>query len=172
LSAGGNDFAGLNDLRPLLRDDCTAATAAKDCFRSGKGGLKAFYDTMDQYYRLLIGVVYTRTSVDCHIVMHCYDYAVPNGKGVFGAAGWLKPALEAAKVPQVLHQACVVYLIDGFARMLDNIAVMDPAHLHVVHSAGTLSPADWANELHPNGKGFKKMANSAWKPLLKALDLA
>ena len=172
LSGGGNDFAGFNDMRPLLKDSCSGETTANGCFRSGAQGLPGFLERMDTYYRKLIGVVYTRTTLDCLIVMHTYDYAIPDGKGVFGKDGWLQPALSAAGVKPELHQACVVHLLDAFYKVLDNITKMDPAHLHVVDSRGTLGPGDWANELHPKGSGFKKIAMQCWKPALKGIGLA
>ena len=171
ISAGGNDFAGFYDMRPLLKENCARETTAKGCFRGGDAGVKAFFDRIDQYYRKLIGVIYTRTSLDCLIVMHSYDYVIPNGKGVFGGEGWLLPALVDAGVPATLHQPCVNFLIDSFHNVLTKIAVTDPRHLFVVDSRGTLGPNDWANELHPKGRGFKKLANTAWKPVLDTLGL-
>ncbi len=35
ISGGGNDFAGLNDLLPLLHPDCSSAHSAADCFKNG-----------------------------------------------------------------------------------------------------------------------------------------
>lgn len=172
ISGGGNDFAGFNDLRPLLKRDCAAETTAKACFRTGAGGLKAFFDNIDQHYRALIGLIYTRTSLDCHIVLHDYDYAQPNGKGVLGRPGWLLPALVDAGVPEGLRQGCVNHLIDAFHGVLAGIAKGDPAHLHVVDSRGTLEPGDWANELHPKRAGFNKIGQQCWKPLLQSLQLA
>jgi hypothetical protein len=172
LSGGGNDFAGFNDLRPLLKDNCSGETTAKGCFRGGDSGLKGFLDRIDEYYRKLIGVVYSRTSPDCIIVMHSYDYAVPNNKGIFGDKGWLKPALLDASVPAILHQDCVNLLIDSFHNVLTKITKMDTEHLFVVDSRGTLTAHDWANELHPKGTGFKKIAKTKWKPLLERIGLA
>lgn len=172
ISGGGNDFAGFNDMRPLLNLDCTGAETATDCFRSGDGGLSSFLERMEQYYRKLIGLVYTYTSLDCVIVMHCYDYSIPDGRGVFGGAGWLKPALAAAGVPDLLHRDCVRYLIDAFHKLQADIASSDPEHLLVVDSRGTLSDDDWANELHPKGKGFEKIAEKRWKPVLAGASLA
>ncbi len=40
--SGGNDFAGFNDMRPLLNLNFTNATTAEDCFKSGDGGLSDF----------------------------------------------------------------------------------------------------------------------------------
>ncbi|PLC05585.1 hypothetical protein CY658_00375 [Variovorax sp. RO1] len=172
ISGGGNDFAGFNDLRPLLKTDCSAETLAAQCFRNGTGGFDQFLVEMDEQYRALIGLIYTRTSVDCHIVMHSYDYAPPTGEALFGREGWLRPALVDAGVVPELFKPCVDHLIDGFHGMLLNIAKGDPQHLHVVDSRGTLGPSDWANELHPNGRGFKKIAVERWKPVLQPLNLA
>ena len=35
--------------------------------------------------RRLIGLIYTHTSLDCVILMHSYDYAIPDGRGVAGS---------------------------------------------------------------------------------------
>jgi len=172
ISGGGNDFAGFNDMRPLLNLDCTGAQTAADCFRAGDGGLGRFLEHMDQYYRRLIGLIYTHTSLDCVILMHSYDYAIPDGRGVAGSPGWLKPALVDAGVPESLQRDCVRYLIDAFQAMVTDIAAGDPSHLLVVDSRGTLSDNDWANELHPKGKGFKKIAKECWKPILMDTGLA
>ncbi|BDT67862.1 hypothetical protein os1_20400 [Comamonadaceae bacterium OS-1] len=172
ISGGGNDFAGFNDMRPLLKDKCSKETTAEGCFQAGEQGLDGFLDRMDQYYRKLIGVIYTRTSLDCHIIMHSYDYAIPDGKGVFGQQGWLQPALVNAGVPPDLQQLCVKLLLDRFHKVLLNIVAMDPGHLHLVDSRGTLGAGDWANELHPTGGGFKKIAIQKWGPLLRDIGLA
>jgi hypothetical protein len=172
ISGGGNDFAGFNDMRPLLNLDCSGAETAEDCFRSGDGGLDAFLKRTEHYYRTLIGHIYTLTPVHCVMVMHSYDYAIPDGRGVFGGKGWLKPALEAAGVPESLQRDCVRYLITRFHSMLTSISSGDPDHLLVVDSRGTLDEGDWANELHPKGKGFKKIANERWKPVLHRANLA
>ena len=64
------------------------------------------------------------------------------------------------------------YLIDAFQAMVTDIAAGDPSHLLIVDSRGTLSDNDWANELHPKGKGFKKIAKECWKPILMDTGLA
>ena len=172
ISGGGNDFAGFNDLRPLLKQDCSGETSADGCFAGGASGLQGFLDNMDTYYRKLIGVVYTHTSPDCSIVMHTYDYAVPDGKGVFGDVAWLKPALVDAQVADNLQQKCVVYLLDAFHGVLQDICKTDPQHLFVVDSRGTLRKQEWANELHPTPAGFAKIARERWLPVLRRLGLA
>ena len=172
ISGGGNDFAGFNDMRPLLKQSCIGQTKAMDCFRTGEGGLDEFMDNIDKYYRKLIGLIYTHTKPGCKIIMHTYAYCVPNGKGVFKDVGWLKPALDDADVDPQLHQACVRYLLDRFYEVLDNIRKTDPANLDIVDSRAALQPSDWANELHPSGAGFKKIADDFWHPVLKKHKLA
>ena len=76
---------------------------------------------VDLYYRKLIGLIYTHTKPGCKIIMHTYDYSIPNGIGVFGSHGWLKPAMMDAGVPAQLQQACVKFLLDAFYDVLDNI---------------------------------------------------
>jgi hypothetical protein len=172
ISGGGNDFAGFNDMRPLLNLDCANAHSAEECFNAGGSGLPDFLDRMDRHYRTLIGRVYTRTSLDCRIVMHAYDYAIPDGRGALGHPAWLQPALSDANVPPALQQACVKYLIDAFFDMLSEITKGDPAHLLLVDSRGTLAAGDWANELHPKPGGFKKIVKYRWQPLLEQAGLA
>lgn len=172
ISGGGNDFAGFNDLRPLLQEDCTGKADASSCFRSGVGGLDAFLESTEDYYRRLIGLVYTYTKLDCVIVMHSYDYAIPNGNGLGHDKGWLGPALDDAKVPVALRPLCMRHLIDAFHARLQALTVLDPAHLLVVDSRGQLADGDWANELHPTKSGFKKVATQAWRPVLRQAGLA
>jgi hypothetical protein len=172
ISGGGNDFAGFNDLRPLLKSDCKSETTAKGCFQTGANGLIGFLDSVEDSYRRLIGIIYTHTKLDCLIVMHSYDYAVPDGRGVLGHEGWLKPALDAAGVKTGLHKGCIEYLIDCFYDRLVKVTKMDPTHLIVVDSRGALVAKDWANELHPTGPGFRKIVNNKWRPTLTTLNLA
>jgi hypothetical protein len=173
ISAGGNDFAGLKDLTPLLNLDCANAKNAKDCFRKGKGGLNDFLDTINNHYRNLIGQIWTRSLPNCQIVLHTYDYALPSGRGFAGiGSAWIKPALDAAKVPPKLQQACVNHIIDALAGVFQGIVKTDPTHFHLVDSRGVLSANEWANELHPTAGGFKKIATTAWRPVLQQIGLA
>jgi hypothetical protein len=171
ISAGGNDFAGENDLLPLLEDDCSAATTPEECFVFGPGGVEVFFQTIDAYYRAMIGYAYTRTPPNCHTVMHTYDYAIPNGKGLGRGKGWLRDAFVKAQVPEPLHQTYVKWLIDQHTRVLNTIAASDPDFLHVVDSRGVLAPTEWANELHPTGEGFRKIAEESWVPVLRSINL-
>ncbi|AEG94050.1 SGNH/GDSL hydrolase family protein [Ramlibacter tataouinensis] len=170
ISGGGNDFAGFADLRPLLKSDCSQEDDPQACF-AAKPGLDEFFAAVDDHYRRLVGLIHASTRSDCVVVMHTYDYAIPNGRGVFGDS-WLKPALDDAKVKPHLQQECVKLLIDRFAEVLESICESDPEHFRLVDSRGTLAPEHWANELHPTPQGFQKLVKDQWRPVLQEAGLA
>lgn len=175
LSGGGNDFAGFNDLRPLLRDDCSGATTATDCFRADEEDRSLGWllrKTADNL-RQLIGMILVSTPERANIVMHNYDYALPSGRGVFGRGkAWLKPALDDARVAPGLQQDAIRLLIDRMTLEFEALEAIDPSRIFLVDSRNTLAASDWANELHPKPAGFRKIARQRWEPVLEALELA
>jgi hypothetical protein len=175
ISGGGNDFAGMNDLRPMLNADCSAATQASECFRSGDGvGTVAWLMTKTaNSYRMLIGQIMAASRPETFILMHNYDYAYPTGKGVFSnKSSWLKPALDDAKVPMDLQRDCIKFVIDALSNELQALTHIDSERVFLIDSRGTLTENDWANELHPKPSGFKKIARTTWLPVLKEIGLA
>jgi hypothetical protein len=101
------------------------------------------------------------------VLVHGYDYPVPDGRGFLGGWGplpgpWLKPGFdEKLFVDIAATTQMMVVLIDRFNTMLQNL-VRGPGFENVryVDLRGTLSNAPgnykdwWANELHPTGGGF------------------
>ena len=174
VSGGGNDFAGFNDLRPLLGVDCGACATAQACFNHGAqpGSVEALFDRVAQYYGELIDRTLWSVPAAATIFVHSYDYALPTGQAVIGSSAWLKPALVAANVPPALRAACVAYLIDAFAARLSALEAGYGGRVAFVDSRGTLDPVDWANELHPTGAGFRKIARQRWLPALVAAGVA
>lgn len=174
VSGGGNDFAGFNDLRPLLKADCSTAQSAADCFRGGNGdGTVGFLvEKMYEHYALLVTRILMAVPRSATILVHCYDYAVPDGRGVGGGPGWLKPALDSARVPTALQAACIRFLVDRCHGVLQRIAAGANGRVVLIDSRGTLAQGDWANELHPRPAGFRKIAQTRWRPALAALGLA
>ncbi len=175
LSGGGNDFAGFNDLRPLLKDDCRKFKTAAACFRPGEEErtLGWLMKKITENTSLLIGQIFMMARPGTLVFLHNYDYAYPSGKGVFGGkSDWLKPALADAGVPARLHHPCIKRLIDQLTKTLAAIAKQNPQRIFLVDSRGTLAPSDWANELHPKSVGFRKLAEQKWQPVLSAQGLA
>ena len=168
VSGGGNDFAGFNDLRPILGLDCSACVTEDACFNHGAapGTIEELFDRVKRYYIELIDEIAARIPAAARIFVHNYDYALPTGKAVIGKSGWLKPALVAAQVPASLRAACVRYIIDQFSLRLADLQTSYAGRVVFVDSRGTLGPNDWANELHPTAGGFGKIARQQWKPAL------
>lgn len=174
VSGGGNDFAGFNDLRPLLGVDCSACASEDACFNHGSapGCVEALFDGVKTYYVDLLDRILAAMPATARVFVHSYDYALPSGVAVIGSKAWLKPALAAARVPPGLRAACVRYLIDQFSLRLAELVTMYGTRVVFVDSRGVLGPGDWANELHPKGTGFNKIARRRWKPALDAAGLA
>ena len=175
ISGGGNDFAGLNDLLPLLKLDCSNAHSAEDCFKSGnaEGTLTNLMGRVAEAYTLLIGQIMVKGPTGIKIFVHNYDYAVPSGKGVFGGeSDWLKRPLDDALVPAGLQRECVKLIINRFSDVLTTLRDQGNGQVVFVDSRNTLADADWANEIHPKPEGFEKIANLKWAPVLKSCGLA
>ena len=169
VSGGGNDFAGFNDLRPMLLDDCSACRTARDCFIAGDAeGTEAWLmQRLHENVALLIHRALRVMPADAAVVLHSYDYAVPDGRG----EPWLQPALLDARVPPALQHDCIRLLVDDAAAAMQQLVDALPGRIMLADSRGTLDPADWANELHPKPRGFAKIAAGAWRPVLARIGL-
>jgi hypothetical protein len=103
------------------------------------------------------------------VLIHGYDYAVPDGRGVLGGWGplpgpWLQPGFTEKQFAELAQNTAMVQdVIDRFNVMLQTLAGKpDYKHVHYVDLRGTLSNSLrgdsyktwWANELHPEKKGF------------------
>lgn len=110
------------------------------------------------------------------IYVHTYDYPTPRnsparflGAGILGP--WLYPAFLLAEVPQPMWIALSDYLLDQLAqailaldsqsgsRALPAVSVVDTRNILKRARLGTIaSDGDWANEIHPNTTGYRKLA--------------
>jgi hypothetical protein len=109
------------------------------------------------------------------MVIHGYDYPVPDGRGYLGGfwilpGPWLAPGFRKKGYPDSeLQMRCdlMVTLIDRFNGLLRGVAGGPGLeHLHHVDLRGTLSQqiqgqaykGSWNDELHPTEHGFGKVA--------------
>lgn len=150
VSGGGNDFAGADDLDPLLKKgkpDDAASWFKPEQTDALFANIRAGYER----------VVYLRDTFcpKVPIVTHCYDYAHPNGKSLLWFSPWIKPSLDKIGMPPALHCDTVKIIIDRLAEVQN--ALNAPLY-HFVDTRKLLGPGDWANELHPTGDGFNKIA--------------
>lgn len=159
-SGGGNDIAARNLLK-MLRPDCSGAKNYRTCFRDGQPGQRLA--EIQGAYRELVAIR-DRCRPGAVIVTHNYDYAVLGRKLLWMA--WLEPYMQLARVPKKFREDIVAVIIDGFEEMLSSL--QGPG-FEFVKTSGTLRKTDWANELHPNLNGFRKLARRFRKTLLKHL---
>lgn len=181
ISAGGNDFAGLGDLdAKILRSDCSGAADVAACYRDGAP--EDVFDDVKTAVRALLGTV-NDVNPGLPVLLHNYDYAIPDGRTVPGIPCWLKLPMDNCNVPapgtpvQGLRRDLVRDLIDRFTLCVDALAdeALRDGHLakpELVWSAGTLRDDEWANELHPTPGGFRRLVRDAWSgPARKAFGL-
>ena len=104
------------------------------------------------------------------ILVHGYDYPVPDGRGYLGGwwllpGPWLEPGFREKGYGDVKTRAHLArQLIDRFNAMLERVAAIpDFAHVRYIDLRRTLSGGrnyrkDWADEMHPSPSGFRRLA--------------
>jgi hypothetical protein len=164
LSGGGNDVAG-DEFGMLLNHAMSAKAGLNEQVVAG---------VVDERVRLAYVFIVSAVTKVCElrvgrripILLHGYDYAVPDGRGFFGGwwllpGPWLQPGFRQKGFGDLQQcTALVEKLIDRFNDMLDGLVQLpDFSHLRHVDLRGTLSSGAgykqfWDNELHPTKKGF------------------
>jgi lysophospholipase L1-like esterase len=168
LSGGGNDVVG-DEFAILLNHAASSIAGLNDSIVTGVIDQRA----RDSYATILSAITAICTAhvgQPIPIIVHGYDYPVPDGRGFLGGGGplpgpWLEPGFRRKGYAQMAQrrQICVD-LIDRFNTMLKGLAGKTPfAHVKFLDLRNTLTTgtnykADWANELHPTERGYEKVA--------------
>ena len=109
-------------------------------------------------------------SPTTHLVFQCYDFALPDGRGICNLGPWLKPTFDLRGFPsQATRFSVVKEMLQQFALMLQTVAA-GHQRVSVINGQGLLAPqtSSWDNELHPEGAGFAKHA-ALFRTTLKAI---
>jgi lysophospholipase L1-like esterase len=168
LSGGGNDIAG-DEFAILINHVLSGLPPVNEDIVRGVVDVRL----RNAYTFLISGLTeIAQRYLDrpIPILLHGYDYAIPDGRGFLGGwaflpGPWLQPGLRQKGYQDLgANKAIVRGLIDAFNVMLRQVSAL-PAFGHVkyVDLRGTLSQgpgykADWANELHPTKDGFRTVA--------------
>lgn len=149
-SAGGNDIAGDQFCIFLNYNDSKSLGLNQDRFEKALNMIEACY--------LDLFAFRDRLAPNVPIISHCYDFPIPSGIHPLCAGPWLKPSIDYCKWnisqgTKIVHEALATYRM-----MLLKLAGRPENHFYVVDTQGLLKPQDWANELHPNPAGFKRLA--------------
>jgi len=169
LSGGGNDIAG-REFGMLLNHARSKGI---------RGFNKQVVDgVIDERIRFAYITILSAVNRICEerlhktlkILVHGYDYPVPDGRGFLGGwwllpGPWLEPGFREKGYESLDDRIEMTKeLIDRFNAMLESLLTLpELANVTYVDLRGTLSTnADyrtwWANELHPTPVGFQRIA--------------
>ena len=167
LSGGGNDVAGA-EFHMLLNYVNAATPGLNDAIVAG-----VLERIRLAYITIISGVTHVceqRINQKLPILVHGYDYPVPDSRGFLGGWGplpgpWLGPGFQMKGYAELEQRKEIVKdLIDRFNQMLaDVVALPEFAHVQHIDLRNTLSTGSdykkwWDNELHPTVAGFKRVA--------------
>jgi lysophospholipase L1-like esterase len=163
LSGGGNDVAG-PEFGMLLDHAQSAAPGLNQLVVQG---------VIERIRLAYITILSSITNVcaehghpNIPILVHGYDYPVPDGRGFLGGWGflpgpWLEPGFrEKGYIALAQRKQLAKELIDRFNAMLATVPTIPQlSHVTYIDLRNTLSTGSgyktwWANELHPTPKGF------------------
>ncbi len=164
ISGGGNDIAG-KEFAVILNHAASGLSPINQDVVRGVVDVRL----RDAYAFLIGGLTqisrrYLNQPIET--LIHGYDYPVPDGRGFLGGWGlfpgpWLQPGFRKKGHSDPSSNARVMrQLIDSFNEMLMKVSAAPQfGHVHYVDLRGTLATdetyrEDWANELHPTGRGF------------------
>jgi hypothetical protein len=167
LSGGGDDIAG-TEFGMLLNNATSPIAGWNAEIVDG-----VINQRIAEAYRVMVTAIdslcESRGLKDLPIVVHGYDYPVPDGRGFLGGwwflpGPWLKPGFNEKLFEDTPTNAAMMkQIIDQFNAMSAKLPA-EFANVHFVDLRGTLSnnPANytdwWANELHPTEQGFTAVA--------------
>lgn len=164
LSGGGDDIAG-NEFGMLLNNAASSIGGWNSEIVDGVLNQRI----VTAYRSMLSSITWLcqqKTGQILPILVHGYDYPVPDGRGFWGGwpfpGPWLEPGFREKRFDDLAGNVLLMHdIMDRFNVMLAGL-VSDPAfgNVRFVDLRGTLSTdlgsyQDWwDNELHPTEQGF------------------
>jgi len=167
---GGNDVVGKWDLPFVIRDKPKGDPSKSESWINSVRLNRRMKQIENAYLDLIdIRDDYSPKTI---IVTHTYDQAIPDGTkakfflGLIKRGPWLKPYLK--HIPQPLHMPIVDHILGRIEPLVEGIAKKKKNFL-VAATKGTLKRQKkyWANELHPNKKGFELVGDKLWKVVME-----
>lgn len=172
VSGGGDDIAG-NEFGMLLNNAFSPIPGWNEDMVSG---LVDANERIQTAYASMLSSVKEAYSHyfpnhELYILVHGYDYPVPDGRGFFGGwpfpGPWLEPGFREKNFADLQERIDMMrVIIDRFNTMLGSVSIPE-ATIHYINLRNTLSTdltnniyqKSWANELHPTEDGFKRVAD-------------
>jgi hypothetical protein len=168
LSGGGDDIAG-NEFGMLLNNAFSPIAGWDKDIVDGllSDRIETAFVTM---ITCIDALIRERFQKSLPILVHGYDYPVPDGRGYLGVFGhylfgpWLEPGFREKNFTDVsLRIEMMKDVLDRFNGILQSLPAKFPyvRYIDVRKTLSTVLPDDyknwWDNELHPTEKGFAKV---------------
>jgi len=162
LSAGGNDFLG--DIRPFLIP-WKPKPGNRDTLFHAQDYISPAFPKLIQQLRAwldeIIGTVLATRSVQ-RVILHSYDYVIPNTPDDDRAGAWLgAPMRELGLTVDYLQTDIVERMVDAWCEQMMAVS-QDPrwkGKVRFVDFRGSLTrTSQWFDEIHPKSKPFEKLA--------------
>lgn len=180
LSGGGNDIAGEVEFGMLLNHAASGRHGLNPQVVDGIVNQR-LYDAYATILSSVTAICQGTLGQKVPILIHGYDYAVPDGRGFMGGfwrlpGPWLEPGLRQKGYQDITRcKALVRELIDSFNAMLKNVVGHTVfSHVKYIDLRGTLQTGpntykdSWANELHPTKDGFSAVSTKFANAIAKA----
>ena len=171
MSAGGNDLVA-KDLPRVLNKKVVGATWQSTI------KLDVLTTVLDEVVAGFARLLDARDALrpKCVVVAHSYCYFQPTGRKATGPFGlltvgpWMRPVLLAKGIdPATEGVELARYLVDELHARLQGLAATHPRfELVDMRAALPVDEVHWADEIHPSGTGFRRLAQDYWRPLLRA----
>ena len=140
-------------------------------YRRNRARSQALFDllTDDAYYSQPIALRHPIVFYAGHLPAFSFNTLVKRGLGDGSIDERLETLFARGIDPDTEGRDLARYLVDELHARLSALAAARP-RFHLVDMRAAL-PADnthWADEIHPSGTGFRKLAEDHWRPLLRA----
>jgi len=150
ISGGGNDLVGSGRLETILNKYQEGDTA-EELIRSDR------FKSIIEDFRTIYKTIFTHLleeHPELNIICHGYDYPYLDGK----EKNWFgKPMKKKGIKDRDLRNEIGKYLMDRFNEMLKELSLQF-LNVHYIDVRGVVPRDEWKDELHPNNKGFKRIA--------------
>ena len=165
-SGGGNDIVGEGDFERFIIRNAKGVTEASECIEMDRLDRKVLEISLAYEELLDIRDYYSPETV---VMTYTYDYPYPSNEGAEFLGGliktkaWVKRFMDKAHIEQSLQADVIKIFMDKLAEKILDIQERREGFV-VVDTRGTLHGKKWwLNEIHPNSKGFKKIAKKIYK---------
>ncbi|MCC7142255.1 MAG: hypothetical protein IT349_09160 [Candidatus Eisenbacteria bacterium] len=167
LSGGGNDITG-DDLARLLNHARSPRPGLSETLVKGVVDERIFLSYVTIITQIT-SVCEAKLGQTLPIIVHGYDYPVPDGRGYWGGmwilpGPWLEPGFHRKGHRDLAANTdSMRVLIDRFNQVLAGLPKQSGfEHVRYIDLRKSLTSgkdykSDWANELHPNKAGFQKV---------------